>query len=216
MVPGFCAASSLYRSAHVYRGSADWDCGGSVVTLQVADVSCQAQCRVDASELYLDCRVGRHCATSTCVHECGVARDSFLGQCLQRCTDEGGGCSRPLINCYGACVNTSTDPKNCGVCGRVCTTGICANGACGCPAGLSSCGGSCVNVSTDPLNCGSCGTSCGAGMVCCNGVCAPCCDYNGAGGVNAACTDGTTICCPKFFPTCVSFGGFLGLGNRCI
>jgi hypothetical protein len=36
----------------------------------------------------------------------------------------------PLSSCDGLCVDTNTDPHNCGGCGNVCTTGICRAGTC--------------------------------------------------------------------------------------
>jgi Stigma-specific protein, Stig1 len=62
------------------------------------------------------------------------------------------------------CVRTSTDPGNCGVCGR------------SCPGGYTCCDGNCVQTSTDPKNCGSCGKICPSGQGCCKGNCgwAPC------------------------------------------
>src|SRR5260221_10727020 len=39
-----------------------------------------------------------------------------------------GRCRPGLTLCHGKCVNTKTDPKNCGVCGTVCVSGLCVNG----------------------------------------------------------------------------------------
>src|SRR5260370_26589933 len=43
-----------------------------------------------------------------------------------------GRCRPGLTLCHGKCVNTKTDPKNCGVCGTLCVSGLCVNGLC-CP-----------------------------------------------------------------------------------
>lgn len=72
-----------------------------------------------------------------------------------------------LTACSGACVNTTSDPNNCGACGQVCgggttcTNGRCTGGTCSslqifCPAA-----GACVDLQTDPNNCGACGQQCG-------------------------------------------------------
>jgi len=39
-------------------------------------------------------------------------------------------CLAPRLTCGGACVDTTTDADNCGSCGRVCASGVCAAGAC--------------------------------------------------------------------------------------
>lgn len=41
------------------------------------------------------------------------------------------GCAAGQMFCNGSCVNTQTNPRNCGACGNVCTaTGVCNNGTC--------------------------------------------------------------------------------------
>jgi glucosylceramidase len=73
--------------------------------------------------------------------------------------------------CGPTCVNTTTDPDNCGGCGIPCSgTGrMCANRVCQCQPGLLDCNGSCVP--SDASNCGSCGTVCPATQLCSNGGC---------------------------------------------
>jgi hypothetical protein len=84
-------------------------------------------------------------------------------------------CPGGQTRCFGACTNTSADPRNCGVCGRDCDNGaVCRGGDCvdaGCAAGLTRCNGVCVNLTTDAANCGRCGRVCAAGEACRNGVC---------------------------------------------
>jgi hypothetical protein len=40
-------------------------------------------------------------------------------------------CTMPTQLCRGVCVDTSSDPDNCGACGHVCATGVCTLGVCG-------------------------------------------------------------------------------------
>jgi len=39
-------------------------------------------------------------------------------------------CDAPLVACDGICVDTQSDPENCGICGRVCASNICIAGRC--------------------------------------------------------------------------------------
>src|SRR5262249_28566398 len=77
-------------------------------------------------------------------------------------------------SCHGACIDTVSDPLNCGGCGITCTGNLaCSGGLCSatCLPGLSICGNSCVDKSTDNKNCGTCGHTCGAGEGCAGGNC---------------------------------------------
>jgi hypothetical protein len=83
-------------------------------------------------------------------------------------------CAPPTQECGGVCVDTSSDPVNCGGCGVVCQPGqSCVNGLCQlvCAPPTQDCGGLCVDTSSDPLNCGGCGVQCGSYEVCLGGSC---------------------------------------------
>jgi hypothetical protein len=123
-------------------------------------------------------------------------------------------CSTGFANCDGNAANgceaaTTTDPKNCGGCGKVCalanTNPVCSAGACvatSCTAGFANCDGNTANgcetaITTDANNCGACGHVCsGANGTekCSGGVCtvATCnagfadCDGNAANGCETA------------------------------
>ncbi|HKA88318.1 MAG TPA: hypothetical protein VKE22_11675 [Haliangiales bacterium] len=78
--------------------------------------------------------------------------------------------------CGGRCIDTVTDPMNCGRCDNACTgSQVCSGGACtaSCLPGLSPCGNRCVNLGTDNQNCGTCGHPCGPGEGCAGGSCVP-------------------------------------------
>ena len=70
-----------------------------------------------------------------------------------------------LTDCGGFCVDLVADPYNCGACGNICASGLCAGGACtvipvGCTVGLTDCFGACTDLLSDPYNCGTCGVTC--------------------------------------------------------
>ncbi len=86
--------------------------------------------------------------------------------------------------CDLQCVDTDTDPRNCGVCGNDCgANGACVNGVCTCTDGTTQCNGTCVDTSSDANNCGACGNVCAADQTCQGGQC-----------VSTGCTGGLTDC----------------------
>ena len=106
------------------------------------------------------CGVGEACCNGACVdlrtdsqdcgacgHACNPAQTCQAGQCV--CPGGGeacgsGCCAAGQTCCGGHCVNTASDPQNCGSCGRACQyggafLGGCANSRCICPNGSQYC-----------------------------------------------------------------------------
>ena len=106
----------------------------------------------------------------------------------------------PLFRIPGEeeCVNTLSDPKNCGTCGKTCESGqICNNGQCTCPSeGQMFCGKAdnghwlgCIDVQSDPMNCGSCNYQCPVDQpCCCHGKCISVTDHR------CNCPDESAVC----------------------
>src|ERR1035437_2735851 len=111
------------------------------------------------------------------------------------CCPSGTVCCYSVNSCgqtQSTCTDTSSDPRNCGACGNVCSGGNCVNGKCvsSCRAPMVVCSGACTNTTSDVNNCGACGHACGAGQLCTNGVC--------------ACPAGSTICFSGGLNVCVN------------
>ena len=100
---------------------------------------------------------------------CGNACDPVFGQCRDgRCE-----CYDPYDACgeTNTCTLISSDPDNCGMCGRACAANeVCNGGDCECYPGFKRCNGVCVDTSADPANCGDCNQGCG-NNACKNGRC---------------------------------------------
>jgi hypothetical protein len=88
--------------------------------------------------------------------------------------DTGGYSFTDQTRCSSVFVDTTTDPRNCGGCGRACGEGqLCAAGTCTCVSGLHTCGSSetCVDLQSSGEHCGTCGASCTAEQSCVAGAC---------------------------------------------
>jgi hypothetical protein len=126
----------------------------------------------------------------------------------------------PGTTCCELCVDTTTDPNNCGGCFQECDqAATCDQGACvwsSCTVADNSgpclispgvhgtcCGGTCkaIDTKTDPANCGGCGNVCPIGSICNNGCTAP------DGGFATCMTDGGCppgdICNPGSQQSCL-------------
>jgi hypothetical protein len=178
--------------------------------------SCSSASCVSGSAGSMTCcgSAGQVCCRGACV-PLGTTQDcSFCGDTCGAnliCTNGSCQCPQGLANCNGGCVDTATDPQNCGGCGKTCSPPyygalmVCVNGVCGlstCPTGQLLCSGVCVP--SDANNCGRCGNICTApssvclpdpnGSVnCCNAqdVCGGSCCRRGSSNhcCNGACID---------------------------
>jgi hypothetical protein len=96
------------------------------------------------------------------------------------CGSCGSSCAAGEGCCNRTCNNLST-ALNCGSCGNACSGGkTCQGGVCACPQGQTECGGVCRDLATDVANCGLCGNACAQGASCVGGKC--------------QCPSGKTVC----------------------
>ena len=103
----------------------------------------------------------------------GVVDDGFdLSSDPANCGMCGRACGAGLACCAGSCVSLSSSTAHCGQCGQACLLGqTCLTGECCAATANAVCGGSCVNLNTDSQNCGMCGRACSAGQLCLAGCC---------------------------------------------
>jgi hypothetical protein len=188
--------------------------------LEFALASCAAgflACEITA----LGCLTLNAYEVAKCLHDDGCPRpgNTFCTTgnvcCPLRQTGCGGACCSELQSCCGGpsaseCVNTLSDPSNCGECEHACNAGEdCEFGVCiGCPNGQTRCSRQCVDTNTDQNNCGKCGVRCLTGYDCvggdcvcssgytmCNGICVNLqTDNNNCGGCSTDCAAGTKCC----------------------
>jgi hypothetical protein len=111
---------------------------------------------------------------------------------------DGTTCLAPKKLCGTACVDTTSDGKNCGACGTVCGDGTtCLSSVCSgsCTKDQVLCpDGKCANLLTDPDHCGDCDTKCGLDgsgtpKICKDAVCQLDCSTKTACPGGATCVD---------------------------
>ncbi len=88
------------------------ECGGLCT-----DLSTNAQ---NCGSCGMKCGTGQVCQAGACV--CGPGYKECGGTCIPE--------SQSGITCNGVCIDPKTDKNNCGVCGKVCASGLCGNGTC--------------------------------------------------------------------------------------
>lgn len=144
--------------------------------------NCVLQDTTNCSACGAGCTSGQVCSVSTVA---GIG-----GTCGSECT---GGTTL----CGGACVDTDTDPKNCGQCGGPADAGVacnfCVDGTClaECDAPSIACGDQCIDLASDPNNCGGCNTKCsGSTPLCDKSRCVASCG-GGESPCNGGCSDYT-------------------------
>jgi FG-GAP-like repeat len=114
----------------------------------------------------------------------GCGRTGLNGGIEDAVDGAGAGCDAGQLVCASSdglvCVDSSTDPRNCGACGLACGPGescsgarcMCTGDGCAaqCDPNLLACAGGdgkrCVDPTTDPKNCGACRLECAQDQVC--------------------------------------------------
>ena len=194
--PGFTARHSLYRSNRHYVAGliSSWSPSARVVPLRAAIKFPQGgggDCHETCGPCLSNCK-------KSCTNTCYGDAPPYEKAC----------CASTQTCCSGECVNTTSDAKNCGVCGKACSGGwFCVDGVCQpCKAGFTLCDGDCVDTKSNGANCGACGKECTGGRECidgrckcpenstfCGGVCTSLdWDWNNCGACGNRCSNG---CC---------------------
>ncbi len=170
------------------------NCGGCGVTCAAGEFCAAGVCRCSP-----DCS-GRTCGDDGCGGSCGSCPSERMCNASGACVCTSG------TDCGGACVDTMTDPNNCGSCGTRCrgSTRFCVGGTC-----TAGCTPDCT------------GRSCGSDG--CSGSCGACpmgqsCNTSGA----CVCPMGTTDCGGTCVDTatdpasCGACGTACGMGESCV
>lgn len=164
------------------------ECAGCEGGCDAGETCCNGVCAdVQTDEAHCGtcgdpCSASQFCCGGTCVSNenpsacgdacsvCGTDELCCGGACVERdetrcmnCDNScaGGECCPALM----MCIDTQTDPNNCGGCGATCAVGQgCSGGEC-----CNMCGDDCVDFQTDSRHCGECDNFCALG--CCDGDC---------------------------------------------
>ena len=212
------------------------NCGACGTICPDDRVCCGGEC-VPTDRHPLHCGgCGNVCPSETC--HVAVCRQGHCdlnavdGRQLAGCAGAGELC------CAGACVDTNSDPLNCGQCGTVCPVGDCEiatcnagtcgtspidgewHGTCNDPRRLC-CDGVCAEIVGDAGNCGACGNACQTGERCQQGQCV-CASGVACGGACCAAREVCNVsvdpaaCCVAESPATTCAGGICGMvTNNC-
>jgi hypothetical protein len=201
-------------------GSCALDCGPHGLCVAAGECGCATG--------YLDCdpqvpgcetpiNDPAHCGS--CTVSCPASLPACDGT---QCTE---GCGL-LKLCGASCVNTQTDPENCGACDKpVGVNQTCVAGKPTCTAGFADCDGAAgceTNTQTDSARCGSCTNACKLGATCnagscacapttpndCGATCAQCCN-------DAQCSDGNSCTADVCNAGTCSVGAQCAGGGKC-
>lgn len=123
-----------------------------------------------------------------------VVATAALGLLMAGCPAQGVDCGERLTACGEACVDATSDDRNCGACGNACAQAeVCVAGSCECAPNATQCGSQCSITASDPANCGGCagqgGQVCATGQVCEGGQCKQACDFTTSSRCGDACVD---------------------------
>jgi hypothetical protein len=93
--------------------------------------------------------------TGTTSPDSGGSDDTGVGPDDSGGGDTGsGGCGAGETMCDGICTNTDTDPDNCGMCGKQCSSNMCSGGTCAAGSNDAGGGGSGYTCSHSPCSVG--------------------------------------------------------------
>ena len=172
-----CTAGRLGQFCNLDAGTSNVCCaGGGCVDVKTDSRNC-GRCGLSCGTTGLTCVNGAcialSCTGQTTAVSC-AATDGGTGNC-----------------CSGSCVQRSTDPLNCGQCGRICVSSeTCSAGRCGLEACTAAdqgsachrdagtttgagvcCSSACLDTRSDRNNCGGCGRVCPGDAGCVSGNC---------------------------------------------
>ena len=123
------------------------------------------------------------CVECTSNDQCPLGKVcSPAGSCVVGC-DASHACPGGGTCCNSLCLDTTSDPMNCGMCGNPCTG-----------AANTCCSSTCVDLTANADNCSACGRACSSNGVktrsCTTGACTPTCSFGNGDCTHPAIDDG--------------------------